>query len=228
MRREFDLGLTASARALGGVEHQVAGDENRGTLGRASAHQCPQPGQQHDDRERLAHVVVGAHVEPFGLVELAVLGGQHHDRRGDRPRSEFAVHEFGHLLTLHAEEVPPGGDPDSCPTYHTGEGCALTGSTFAGFVERFWPPTMVDEIDRVQEDGNWDAIDTFYNENEDSFVTAYATTNPAEDLAETFGVFVIYDRPEGTSVADEKVEFLWGDPDLVALRTGIRARGDFR
>jgi len=39
---------------------------------------------------------------------------------------EILVHEFGHLVTLRAEEVPPGDDPSACSTFFTGEGCAPT------------------------------------------------------------------------------------------------------
>jgi hypothetical protein len=41
------------------------------------------PGHQHGEGERLAQVVVGAGVEPLRLVEVAVLGGEHEDRRPD-------------------------------------------------------------------------------------------------------------------------------------------------
>ena len=133
------------------------------------------------------------------------------------------LHEFGHLLTLQAKEVPPGGDAETCRTYNTGEGCALSGSTFAGFVQNFWPPAMIDEISRIEESGDWDAAESFYENNQDKFVTDYATTNPGEDLAETFAVFIMDDRPSGTTIADQKVQFLWNDPAMVALRDQIRA-----
>jgi hypothetical protein len=133
------------------------------------------------------------------------------------------IHEFAHLLTLQAKEVPPSLDDGSCPTYHTGEGCSLKGSTMNEFVERFWPQSQIDEIFTAQENEDWEALERFYEEHQDDFVTDYATTNPAEDLAETFTVFVLNDRPTGDTVADQKVEFLWSDADLVELRAKIRA-----
>lgn len=133
------------------------------------------------------------------------------------------IHEFAHLLTLQASEVPPGVDDGRCVTFHTGEGCALRGSTVAGFVDRFWPETMVDEIRAIEASGDWDAGWDFYEKYADRFVTDYAATNPAEDLAETFTVFVLEDRPTGDTIADQKVQFLWTDPDMVELRDRIRA-----
>lgn len=133
------------------------------------------------------------------------------------------IHEFGHLLTLRAEEVPPDSDEQGCTTYFTGEGCALTGSTFAGFVERFWPPAMIDRVHELEASGDWEAAGDFYEEHGDRFVTDYATTNPAEDLAETFTSFVTGARPSGSTIADQKLEYLWSDPDMVTLRSRIRA-----
>lgn len=133
------------------------------------------------------------------------------------------IHEFGHLLTLQAEEVPPSSDTGSCLTYHTGEGCALRGSTMAEFVNRFWPQEMRDAVEELYESEDEDAFEAFYQERKDQFVTDYAATNPAEDLAETFAHFVTEDRPTGDSIADQKVKLLWADPDLVELRTQIRS-----
>ena len=133
------------------------------------------------------------------------------------------IHEFAHLLTLQAKEVPPSFNDGSCPTYHTGEGCSLKGSTMAEFVARFWPKAQQDEVFAAQEAEDYDALDAFYEQHQDDFVTDYATTNPAEDLAETFTVFVLNDRPTGDTIADQKVQFLWDDADMVELRERIRA-----
>jgi hypothetical protein len=53
-------------------------------------------------------------------------------------------------------------------------------------------------------------------------VTAYAATNPGEDIAETFVFFVYRLRPTGTTVADEKIALLWEFPELVELRSWLR------
>lgn len=133
------------------------------------------------------------------------------------------IHEFGHLLTLQAKEVPPSPDGESCATYYTGEGCALTGSTVASFVQKFWPQEMLDQIEELYENEDYDGLDAFYEQNKDRFVTDYAASNPGEDLAETFTHFVLEDRPTGNTIADQKVQLLWADPDLVELRDQIRA-----
>ena len=43
--------------------------------------------------------------------------------------------------------MPPASDDSGyCPTYHTGEGCALSGSPMAKFVQKFWPPAQVEQV----------------------------------------------------------------------------------
>lgn len=133
------------------------------------------------------------------------------------------IHEFGHLLTLSAEQVPPNFDDEAdCDTYFTGEGCALTASTINKFVAEFWPQAQRDEIQRLQEAEDYDGLDAFYAAHLDDFVTDYATTNPGEDLAETFAEFVLKGRPTGDTIADQKVQLLWDDPAMVELRSEIR------
>ncbi len=138
------------------------------------------------------------------------------------------IHEFAHLLSLKASEVPPTSNEASCDTYFTGEGCALSGSVMAEFVERFWPQSQIDLIRNATEAGDWDALDDFYSDNSEDFVTDYATTNPAEDVADTFATFVTEDQPDNLgspdlTIAEQKVEFFWSIPEMVELRAEIRA-----
>ncbi len=138
------------------------------------------------------------------------------------------VHEFGHLLSLKASEVPPASDENNCETYFTGEGCALPGTVMAEFVERFWPQAQIDEVNRATENEDYDALDDFYSDNSDDFVTDYAISNPAEDVADTFATFVIEDQPDNLgspdlTIAEQKIEFFWSNPELVELREAIRA-----
>ncbi len=134
------------------------------------------------------------------------------------------IHEFGHLLTLKASEVPPSSDDGSCPTINPGEGCALSQSTLAEFVAAFWPQSLQDELRSLHEADDWDGLDAYYADNADSFVTDYAMSNAVEDLAETFTEFVLKDRPAGNTIADQKVQMLWADQDMVSLRAEIRSR----
>jgi len=65
--------------------------------------------------------------------------------------------------------------------------------------------------------------DAFYENNAEAFVTDYAATSIAEDIAESFSYFVMKDKPTGSAVKDKKVQFFYEFPVLVQLRTKIRA-----
>ena len=144
------------------------------------------------------------------------------------------IHEFAHLLTLNDSQVPGIDEADffaldraeqSCSTYFPGEGCANADSYIHLFVERFWT-NLLDEfgdLEELDDDAYWDAVDEITERYGDHFVTEYAMTNPAEDIAETFAIFVLEDRPTGNTVAEQKLLFLYDFPELVTLRDEIRA-----
>jgi hypothetical protein len=151
------------------------------------------------------------------------------------------IHEYGHLLTLNAEQVkvaehvfynPEDDDAyfealDNCSTYFTGEGCAKPDSYFYLFYDEFWADTY-DEwlaIEMIEDDdAYYDALDVFFAGREDEFVTEYAMTNPGEDIAESWAVFVTHPKPAGDMIAEEKVLFFYQFPELVELRSEIIAR----
>lgn len=148
------------------------------------------------------------------------------------------VHEYGHLLSLNPSQVEPSvaifNDPedddvyyaeaDACPNYFPGEGCSKADSYINLFVEAFWND-LYDEwldVDNIEdEDKYYDALDQFYYDHEAEFVSDYAVTNPDEDFAETFSVFVMEPTPDGNTVAEEKILFFYRFPELVALRDNI-------
>ncbi len=138
------------------------------------------------------------------------------------------VHEYAHLLSLQASQVPPSSDADGCETYFTGEGCAIDGSLMDEFVERFWSEEQQSTVRELFENEDWDGLDDFYSDNAEDFVTDYAITNPAEDFADTFATFVTEDEPDNLgsddlTIAEQKIEWLWSLADMVELREEIRA-----
>lgn len=132
-----------------------------------------------------------------------------------RERDEILVHEFGHLLTLNSGQLQRNVAELSCLTAYFGEGCAKADSLTARYMARFWPLAW-----RYQAETR---PNTLYPQYPDSFVTSYAGFNPAEDMAETFTYFVVDPKPTRTRVADQKLNFFWSLPDMVRLRSQIRA-----
>lgn len=148
------------------------------------------------------------------------------------------LHEFAHLLTLNSTQVPPSIDifdnPNNdtiyqtelaaCPQYFPGEGCSNVDSYINQFFDRFWLD-LYDEWQKIDsepdEDTYYDLLDDFYNTYEDQFISDYAPTSPAEDIAESFAYFVLSPKPEPTSIVSEKMLFFYEYPELVQLRGQI-------
>lgn len=148
--------------------------------------------------------------------------------QGLEPHLDYIlIHEFGHLLTLKPSQVPPVNDANlaraarSCPTYFTGEGCSKPISLINQYVNWYWPDGHVRVSSREQ--GSF-GIPKLYQWFPGRFVTDYAATNPGEDIAETFAVFVTqHRRPAPTTIATRKVNFFWNRPAMRKLRNEIRA-----
>ena len=148
------------------------------------------------------------------------------------------IHEFAHLLTLNNTQVPAlpwdisefaydraGG---ACRTYFPGEGCSLPESYINAFVTNYWLDLLA-EFNAIEENSGsdeeyWDAVDEFGRTYRDQFDTDYAMSGPAEDIAESFVIFVLHERPTGASIAEQKVRFFYDYPELVELRAEIRAQ----
>lgn len=142
------------------------------------------------------------------------------------------VHEYAHILTLNETQVAFDNEiftePDdetlyeeaeaSCPNYFPGEGCSLNDSYINVFFDTFWTDIYDEWLESDSES------DEFYLNHEDEFVTDYAATNPAEDIAESFMSFVLEPKPAGDTIAEEKVLFFYEYPELVELRAEIIGR----
>ncbi|MCL4530342.1 MAG: hypothetical protein M1282_13120 [Chloroflexi bacterium] len=151
------------------------------------------------------------------------------------------IHEYAHLLTLNADQVPPDiavfNNPDdqnlydkkvaACPTYFPDEGCSKPNSYINTFYNRFWV-NIVDEWKKIDalstaSDQNpyYDKLYAFYLTHQDQFVDDYAATNASEDMAETFAFYVLSPRPTDNSMRDQKILFFYDYPELVQLRSQI-------
>jgi len=148
------------------------------------------------------------------------------------------IHEFGHLLTLNPDQVPPStavfNNPDddniylqefsACPDYFPGEGCAEPDSYINAFYNQFWPD-IHGELQNINleedDDVYYQRLDDFYIKYQDQFVNDYAATNPEEDIAEAWSFFVLGPKPNGDTIADEKILFFYDYPELIQLREQI-------
>ncbi len=148
------------------------------------------------------------------------------------------VHEYGHVLTLGPDQVPPSlavfNNPEdndiylselsACANYFPGEGCANPDSYINNFYSQFWAD-IYDEWNAINleedDDAYYEKLDAFYYKYEDRFVIDYASTKPEEDIAESWSFFVLGPKPDSNSVAEEKILFFYDYPELVELRAQI-------
>jgi hypothetical protein len=163
------------------------------------------------------------------------------DASNPQDLTDTLIHESGHLLSLNPSQVIPSkpvfDNPDSdtiyqkevdaCPTYFPGEGCSKPDSYINKFYQRFWPRIEKEwsKIDAIDNEDDYDAaLEAFYEKYQDQFVSDYAPTDPTEDFAESFADFILKPKPEGNSIANQKVLFFYDFPEFVTLRTQIGSR----
>ena len=116
-----------------------------------------------------------------------------------------SLHELAHLLSLTPEEVDYSLYEKYCWTNYTEEGgCFYEDSYLYQFYGRFW---LLD-----------------FEETGEYFLSEYATTHEQEDFAESFMYFVLYPRPEGTTVAERKILFFYEFDEMITLRAELLAR----
>ena len=151
------------------------------------------------------------------------------------------IHEYAHLLTLGPEQVTPSealfNNPDNediysdevnaCPNYFPGEGCSHSASYINAFFNRFWVDIYSEwqDINLIENnDAYYEALDHFYHDHQERFVTSYAATNPEEDIAEAFTFFVLSPRPNDDTIAGQKILFFYRYTELVQLRDEILSK----
>lgn len=148
------------------------------------------------------------------------------------------IHEYGHLLSITEEQIEYTSiraaeitDEEffelesNCPTFFIPEGCLTYNSYLNIFYDMFWGDKHDEllQIESIENDEEYeDALYTFYEKYSDEFVTEYAATNPDEDWAESWVIFVLEEKPYDDSIASEKLLYFYDFPELVELREHVR------
>lgn len=115
------------------------------------------------------------------------------------------LHEYGHVLLEDETQI----DLTLGSGTHDPAGF-IPGSFRYGFYDRFWKDLGITAV------GDFEANPTHY-------VSRYGANYFHEDIADTFAVFVLGAKPDGDTVAEQKLLFFWANPDMTALRQEIRA-----
>lgn len=129
---------------------------------------------------------------------------------------EVIVHETGHMITLNdsqvnlepAESKFANSNAEFMSRYQED-------SYIYQFFSKFW-------TNLYEESLNTPDPSVFYQKYQDQFVSDYAAIVPEEDIAESFRVFVMSDRPVSNSIRDQKVTFFYEYDEFVKWRDEIR------
>jgi len=150
-------------------------------------------------------------------IDFAYYGGSFNS---DGELAYSIVHEFGHILTLDDTQLDSSVSESNCQNYFPGEGCAKEPAYINKLHSRYWED-IADEHSNLGE--NFDKQDAFYEKYQDRFVIGYATTHPAEDIAEVFATFVTRNGGvNGNSIAEQKIQLMYDHSELIGLRDFIR------
>jgi len=143
------------------------------------------------------------------------------DGRYIKEYDETIAHEFAHIMTLNATQMQETVTDKN--TYVGDEGTTTKSSYLNQFYQKFWTAIYEEHQNSVDPmDMSGDSAYAFYEKYENDFVSDYAATNPEEDIAETFRVFIFTERPTGNDIKDQKILFMYADESLVKLRQAIR------
>lgn len=126
------------------------------------------------------------------------------------------VHEMFHIVSLNNTQLDHYATDHDGSTFTIYEGITKKNSYLNLFYQEFWSDIFDDHS--TYADGY-----EFYDMYPNLFVTDYAATNPVEDIAESFTYFVLQDKASGSSVTSSKINFFYDFPELVEMRTSVRA-----
>lgn len=114
------------------------------------------------------------------------------------------LHEYGHVLLEDETQI----DLSVGKGTHDPAGF-IEGSFRKRFYDTFW----ADLGDSAVSD---------YEKDPTRYVSRYGANYFHEDIADTFAVFVLGDKPQGETVAEQKLLFFWNDPGMMELRQAVR------
>ncbi len=114
------------------------------------------------------------------------------------------IHEYGHVLLENDKQVDVSIDNN----IHNPE-TFINGSFRQKYYTEFWQDPYSSYLGS-------------YWEKPENYVSEYAGNMFHEDIADTFAVFVLSNKPTGNSIAEKKILFFWNGNDMVNLRKDIR------
>lgn len=128
------------------------------------------------------------------------------------------MHEFFHIISLDSSQL----SREKNNNYRIFEGYTKTNSYLNIFKNKFWNNALGNKLIELESNYSIKYLEkhnmkeNIYKNHEDDFVSAYAMTNPVEDIACSFEAFV--SEPQfvlGDSLKDRKISFFYSFKELV-------------
>jgi len=142
--------------------------------------------------------------------------------------AEIFAHEMAHVATLNVDQVQFGIRESLCKTDYTYEGCPNSESYYQLFINEFWDKQGLAYINSLQDLSSEDIyqeVESWYLPRKSNFVTQYAATHPAEDIAESFSHFLLQDLIgeyyQYGDVALQKINFFSHFPEFLELKNNF-------
>jgi len=143
----------------------------------------------------------------------------------------YLIHEFGHILTLNANQLDAQTSKEKCETYYIVNGCFKENSYGNKFAEKFWKGSNYEKEylklkSTSQDPGSYDyenpAWEKLFKKYENDFVSSYASSSIEEDLAETFTDFIMKEKPTGKStIKNQKILFFYEFSEMIKLKEDV-------
>lgn len=142
----------------------------------------------------------------------------------DNELTATVIHEFGHVLTTNGEELEYTEKVDPNYYYEEGYFLAKENSYLNEFYKRYWSDIYEDSLIAERLEEPEEARSYFYMRHLNDFATEYCSTSPAEDIAESFALFVLEDKPKGNTIPEQKKRFFYEFDEFIKVREEIREK----
>lgn len=133
------------------------------------------------------------------------------------------AHEFAHVFTQLPSQMDRTDEGiDNCSTYFNGDGCLYEDSILWQWIELFWGPELIADVDPTAENTSADGEQRC---NDDAgFFGSYGASTPDEDFAEAFSAYV-FDTGVTTDERQKRTDWIAAQPGLAEFRDRAVAAG---
>jgi hypothetical protein len=133
------------------------------------------------------------------------------------------AHEFAHVFTQIPSQLDRTDEAiDNCSTYFNGDGCLYEDSILWQWIQLFWGPDLITDVDPTTENSGADGEQRC---NDDAgFFGSYGASTPDEDFAEAFSAYV-FDTGVTSDERRERIDWIAAQPGLSEFRNRAVAAG---